>query len=88
MMEIWFGIMLLVMFGLIALMLFVVAGPRNIPKEGIDYFKIDNGDGSVLYNHLGTIVPFEPKARPFLERLVDMDGLFGGWDSNGRGADG
>lgn len=84
-MEILLGIVMpLVMVGIVVLMLLVAAGPRNVPREGIDYFKTKHGH----YNHHGTIVPFQPKSRPFSQRLADGDGLLDGRERGGRGADG
>jgi hypothetical protein len=83
-MDIFLGVLLLAMFGLVALMLLFVAGPRKIS----DYTEIKHADGTVHYCVNGFITPLKPEPRPFLQRLADMDGMFGGWGNNGRGADG
>jgi hypothetical protein len=83
-MQIILGLLLLAMFGLIALMLLAVAGPRKTPS----YSEIKHDDGTVHYYVNGFITPLKPEPRPFLQRLVEMDGLFGGWSDGGMGADG
>jgi hypothetical protein len=76
---------LLVLGGLLIFgMLLFVAGPRKIS----DYTEIKHADGTVHYCVNGFITPLKPEPRPFLQRLADMDGMFGGWGNNGRGADG
>lgn len=77
-------LLLILMFGLTWLILYLIAGPQRVPE----YTEIKRENGAVLYFVNGFLTPEKPKPRPFLQRLVDKDGLFGGWDNRGRGADG
>lgn len=77
--------LLLSMFGLAVFMFCLVAGPKKIFKEGIDYGKIVHKDETTHYVVNGFVTPEKPQEKSFFERLADMDGLY---NSEGRSADG
>jgi hypothetical protein len=59
------------MIGLLVSLLCLIAGPKKIPRDGIDYEKIVHENGTIIYRSFsnGNMDFVEPRAQTFLERF-------------------
>jgi|WetSurMetagenome_2_1015567.scaffolds.fasta_scaffold526780_2 hypothetical protein len=58
-----------IIIGLLIIILLGIAGPKKIPQEGVDYQKIVEEDGSIVYKLDGGATPQKPEPFSFLERF-------------------